>query len=87
MQHARHSLFPIREGNGGGDTMINPVRTWQLISLLLAIALAATLMALHQHVTTGQRTTGKSPTVNSMSDATTFVLSPTTRRPHERYSL
>lgn len=67
--------------------MTNPVRTWQLISLLLAVALAAALMALHQHVTTGQRTTGKLPSVNSLSDAPTLVLSPTARRPHERYSL
>ena len=67
--------------------MINPVRNWQLISLLLAIALAAALMALHQPVTTGQRATSTLPTVNSLSDATTLVLSPTARRPHERYSL
>lgn len=67
--------------------MINPVRNWQLISLLLAIALAAALMALHQPVTTGQRATSTLTTVNSLSDATTLVLSPTARRPHERYSL
>ncbi|GGU68457.1 hypothetical protein GCM10009504_27010 [Pseudomonas laurentiana] len=67
--------------------MINPVRTWQLISLLLAAVLAASLIALHQHATTGQRATGTLPTANSLSDAPTLVLSPTARRPHERYSL
>lgn len=67
--------------------MTNPVRTWQLISLLLAVALTAALMALHQHMKNGQRATGTLTTVNSLSDASTLVLSPTARRPHERYSL
>lgn len=66
--------------------MTNPARIWQLISLVLAIALTAALIALHHQTTTGHHTTG-TPTVNHFSDAPTLVLSPTARRAQERFSL
>lgn len=67
--------------------MTNPARIWQLISLVLAIALAAALIALHHPTTTGRHTTGTYPTVDSFSYTPTLVLSPAARRAHERYSL
>lgn len=67
--------------------MPKSARIWQAISLLLAVALAAALIAIHQHIATSHHTTGTLPTVNSLSDAPTLVLSPAARRPHERYSL
>ena len=60
--------------------MPKSARIWQAISLLLAVALAAVLIAVHH-------TTGTLPTVNSLSDAPTLVLSPAARRTQERYSL
>ncbi|CAM3724037.1 hypothetical protein [Pseudomonas wadenswilerensis] len=67
--------------------MTNSARNWQLISLVLAIALTAALIALHHLTTTGRHTTDTIPTVDSFSDAPTLVLSPAARRAQERYSL
>lgn len=67
--------------------MTNPARMWQLISLVLAFALAAALIALHHPTTTGRLITGTYPTVDSFSDAPTLILSPAARRAYARYSL
>lgn len=67
--------------------MPNPVRIWQVISLVLAVALIAALIQLHQATTATRPTTGTLPTVNKMTGYEHLALSPNARRAHERYSL
>ncbi|WPO31274.1 hypothetical protein REH59_06385 [Pseudomonas sp. BO3-4] len=62
-------------------------RTWQLISLTLAVALIAALAQLERVSTTRQPATGTLTTVNSATDLEHLALSPNARRVHERYSL
>lgn len=66
--------------------MPNPTRTWQLISLALAMALLVALVELHRG-STRRPATGKLPTVNSNQSFEHLALSPNTRRARERYSL
>lgn len=68
--------------------MANRIHTWQLISLVLAVALAAALIELHhnspkQHLATGTLTRS----VNSSQDFERLALSPNARRANERFSL
>lgn len=67
--------------------MPNPTRTWQLISLALAVALIATLTELYRCSTTYHPATGTVPTVSSAANLEHLALSPNARRVHERYSL
>lgn len=67
--------------------MPNPTRTWQLISLALAVALIAALVELHHSRTARRPATGTLPTVNSATNFEHLALSPNARRVHERYSL
>ncbi|MGE8050816.1 hypothetical protein ACQKPT_21255 [Pseudomonas monteilii] len=62
-------------------------RTWQLISLTLAVALIAALTQLERVSTTSQPATGTLTTVNSATNLEQLALSPNARRVHERYSL
>lgn len=67
--------------------MPNPTRIWQLISLLLAVALIAALVELHRSSSARHPVTGTLPTVNSAANFEHLALSPNARRVHERYSL
>lgn len=68
--------------------MVNPTRTWQLISLAQAVALTVVaLVQLHQSSTAGCPATGMLPTVSSAENLEHLALSPNARRVHERYSL
>lgn len=67
--------------------MPNPTRTWQLISLALAVALIATLAERHHGSTVSRHETGTLPTFKSTTNLEHLALSPNTRRVHERYSL
>lgn len=67
--------------------MPNPIRIWQLISLILAGALIAALIQLHHATTATRPATGTLPTVNKMTGYEHLALSPNARRAHERYSL
>ena len=67
--------------------MDKSTRTWQLISLTLAVALIAALAQLERVSTTRQPATGTLTTVNSATDLEQLALSPNARRVHERYSL
>ena len=62
-------------------------RTWQLISLTLAVALIAALAQLERVSTTSQPATGTLTTVSSATNLEQLALSPNARRVHERYSL
>lgn len=62
-------------------------RTWQLISLALAVALIAALAQLERSNTSSQPATGRLTTVNSATNLEHLALSPNARRVHERYSL
>ncbi len=66
--------------------MPNPTRTWQLVSLVLACALIATLIQLHQPALVNPQS-GTLPTANKIPGYEHLVLSPNARRAHERYSL
>jgi len=66
--------------------MPKPTRTWQLISLILACALIAALIRLHQPAPVNKQK-GTLPTVNKMTGYEHLALSPNARRAHERYSL
>ncbi|CAM3808912.1 putative membrane protein [Pseudomonas reidholzensis] len=66
--------------------MPNPTRTWQLASLILACALIAALVQLHQRPT-ANAPKGTLPTVNNISGYEHLALSPNARRTHERFSL
>ncbi len=67
--------------------MTNSTRTWQLISLALAVALVAALAEQHGRNTARPPTTNTLPTANNATDLEHLALSPTVRRIHERYSL
>lgn len=67
--------------------MPNPTRTWQLISLALAMALITALVELHRGSTKHRFVTGTLPTVKSATNLEHVALSPNARRVHERYSL
>ncbi len=67
--------------------MHNPARIWQIISLVLAVALIAALIRLHQVTATIQPAAGTLPTVNKMTGFEHLALSPNARRALERYSL
>lgn len=67
--------------------MPNPTRTWQLISLALAVALIAVLAQLERISTASRPATGTFTTVNSATSLEHLALSPSARRIHERYSL
>lgn len=62
-------------------------RTWQLISLVLAVALLAALVELHQGRNARNPLMSTLPTVNSSTSLKHLALSPNARRVHERYSL
>lgn len=62
-------------------------RTWQLISLTLAVALIAALAQLQRVSTASQPVTRTLTTVNSTTNLEQLALSPNARRVHERYSL
>lgn len=68
--------------------MPKPTRIWQLISLLLALALITALVELHRSSIDRSSVTGTLPTVNSATNLEHHLaLSPNARRVHERYSL
>ncbi|MBC3420490.1 hypothetical protein [Pseudomonas sp. RW3S2] len=67
--------------------MPNPTRSWQLISLALAVALIATLIKLYRSSAAHPTATPTLPTVNSATNLEHLALSPNARRVHERYSL
>jgi hypothetical protein len=67
--------------------MRNPTRTWQLISLALAVALIAALALLERISTANRPATGTFTMVNSATNLEQLALSPKARRVHERYSL
>lgn len=68
--------------------MRNSTRTWQLISLMLAVALILALIKLDRTTSTTSRSvTGTSSTVDSATNPEQLALSPNSRRVHERYSL
>lgn len=67
--------------------MPNPARTWQLLSLALAVALITALVELHRSNNARRPTTGTLPTVNSATNLGHLAMSPNARRVHERYSL
>lgn len=66
--------------------MPNPPRTWQLVNLLLALALIAALVELHRSSTDQCRAKGTLPTDNT-TGYERLALSPNARRAHERYLL
>lgn len=66
--------------------MPNATRTWQLVSLILASALVAALIQLHQSAPVYTQE-GTSPTVNNFTSYEHLALSPNARRAQERYSL
>lgn len=67
--------------------MGNSIRTWQMISLILAVVLIATLFELHRRTTTRIPVTATLPAGTSATSHEYLVLSPNARRVHERYSL
>ncbi len=67
--------------------MPNPTRIWQLISLVLAVALIAALVEL-QRLYKAQRPQPETlSTANSRQNFEHLAVSPNARRIHERYSL
>lgn len=66
--------------------MLNPSRTWQMVSLILACALIAALIQLHQAAPVNAPK-GTLPTVNKTTDYEHMAFSPNARRAQERYSL
>ena len=67
--------------------MPNPTRTWQLISLVQAVALITALIELQRSSAAPSPITGTLATVNSSANLEHLTLSPNARRVHERYSL
>ncbi|BBH44717.1 hypothetical protein [Pseudomonas sp. KU43P] len=67
--------------------MGNSTRTWQLISLMLAVALILALIKLDRTTPTNRPVTGTSSTIDSGTPPEQLALSPNSRRAHERYSL
>lgn len=66
--------------------MPNTTRTWPLVSLILACALVAALIQLHQPAAVNTPE-GTLPIVNNATGYEHLALSPNARRPHERHSL
>lgn len=66
--------------------MPNPIRIWQLLSLILAIALIAALAQLRQPAT-AKTPEGTLLIVNTTTGYEHLATSPKARRAHERYSL
>ncbi|KAF1312727.1 hypothetical protein BLX42_01915 [Pseudomonas sp. SG-MS2] len=67
--------------------MPNPARIWQIISLVLACALIAALLRLHQVTSAIRPAADTSPTANKMTGYEHLALSPNARRAFERHSL
>lgn len=67
--------------------MPRPERLWQFITLILAVALVAALVLLHQATTAIQPALGTLPNVDNVTGYEQLALSPNARRVHERYSL
>lgn len=68
--------------------MLNPTRTWQLVSLILACALNAALLELNRQANKAPPTRGTLPNVNyHITGYASPALSPSARRAYERYSL
>lgn len=78
---------PLSKCRSRDAAMCKPERIWQLISLVLAGAMIATLIQLHHATTATRSATGTLPSVNKMSGYEHLALSPNARRAHERYSL
>ncbi len=62
-------------------------RLWQLISLVLALALISALIALHRSSTARNSLADALPAVNGATNLEQLVMSPNARRALERYSL
>ncbi|MBA6103453.1 hypothetical protein H4C45_14805 [Pseudomonas monteilii] len=67
--------------------MPNPTRIWQLISLVLFVALVAALIELYRSSTVRCPVTGPLRTVDKSQNYERLALSPNARRAHERFSL
>ena len=67
--------------------MRKSTRTWQLISLVLAVALIAALAELQRSSDASRPATSSTTTVVSATNLEHLALSPNARRIHERYSL
>lgn len=67
--------------------MPNPALIWQVISLVLFVALIAALTQLHQARNATPPAPGTLPTVNKMTSFEHLAMSPNARRAFERYSL
>jgi len=67
--------------------MGDPTRTWQLISVLLAFALALAMIQLHRQIPLAEPAKSTSPTVNNVTGYEHLALSPNARRAHQRYWL
>ena len=67
--------------------MDKSTRTWQLISVSLAVALIAALAELQRIRTASRPATSTLTTANSATSLEHLALSPSARRIHERYSL
>lgn len=67
--------------------MPKPARIWQIISLVLAVALIAALIRLDQVTAAPRPAPGTLPTVNKMTGYEHLALSPNARRAFERHSL
>lgn len=67
--------------------MGNSKHLWQLMSLVLALALIGALIALHRSNNASHPATGTLTTINRATNLEHLALSPNARRAHERYSL
>ena len=67
--------------------MDKSTRLWQLISLVLALALISTLVALHRSSTARDSLADALPAVNDAMSIEQLAMSPNARRVHERYAL
>lgn len=67
--------------------MHNPPSTWQLISMLLAMALIAALVELHRCSTEHNHGKSTLPTDKNTTGYEQLTQSPSTCHPRERYSL
>lgn len=66
---------------------MNPLRFWQLASLILAVALIAAVIAPARPRPAPAPNTDMLPAANKFDDAPTLAMSPAARRAHMRYSL
>lgn len=67
--------------------MPNPTRIWQLLSLVLFVALVAALIELYRSSTVRCLVTGPLRTLDNSQNYERLALSPNARRAHERYWL